>query len=258
MEKTDQERQQAPSPVIVEKGEDPRVLVIAFTGFASALMMTPFDFFQVSGLLKYSRILLRDDTKRCFLGGLPPIAESFAQLLDWIRARIRDLAPEKILAIGTSAGAGTAMMAGHELKVDFTHAFSPYTFMDMPNIVKYNTESLVPQYTRYLEHIWALPAEVHKYFDTAELLKTGNGVTRHYVHVCKKSPLDMLRARHVSHCPNVKVFAYDCSDHFVTQHLADWKQLLTLLKIENQENLGRVLRVRPEVAGGIPKEKAEP
>ena len=42
----------------VERGQDPSVLVVAFTGFAGKLSIPTFDFLRSSELLSYSRILL--------------------------------------------------------------------------------------------------------------------------------------------------------------------------------------------------------
>ncbi|HEX4523689.1 MAG TPA: hypothetical protein VH704_09230, partial [Casimicrobiaceae bacterium] len=61
-------------PLVIERGQDPSVLVVAFTGFTGKLSVPTFDFLRSTELLNYNRILLRDRSRTCYMNGIPPVA----------------------------------------------------------------------------------------------------------------------------------------------------------------------------------------
>ncbi len=231
-----------PSPVLVEKGEDPSVLVIAFTGFKGGLTMAAFDFLAVTKLSKYSRILLLDTSRTCYLGGVPPVLNNFAAVRDFLREKIAELAPKKIIAIGASSGAFATILLGHELKVDYLHAFSPYTYVDVANVEKYQDPDGYGRQAEAFARIQALPPDVHPLFDLRPILMQHNGKTRYYIHVCRNSQWDMHRAKHIKDCPGVLVIGYPCDSHGVAVTLARNDLLTDILLIENQEHVGQAIK----------------
>ena len=229
----------------VEKGADPSALVIAFTGFQSGLTMGAFDFFSATGLLGYSRILLRDTSRTCYVSGVPPLAEGYDALLGYLRQNIAQLAPKKILCIGASSGAYGALLYGHALGADYVHAFSPYSYIGRTQVLKNGDEDSVARHGETLDRIDALPAPVHALFDLLPILAQKNGKTRrYYLHVCANSRWDLMRAKRLAECPGVLVIGYPCEGHGVAATLAKNDMLGDLLKIENQADLGRRLRER--------------
>jgi hypothetical protein len=229
------------TPIYVEKGADPRVLVIAFTGFKGGLMVPTFDFLRISDLLKYSRILLADTTKTCYLGGVPPAAPAYGELVEQLRAHIADLSPEMVLCVGASSGAFAALLLGHELKADYIHAFSPYTYVDAANINKYRDPDGLKKRLEDAQRIWALPQSVHPLFDLQPILMQHNGKSSFYIHVCGKSQWDLHRALHLMHCPHVKIIAYTCDHHGIAITLTRQGLITDILKAENQEQIERVV-----------------
>jgi hypothetical protein len=235
----------APKTVLIEKGEDPSVLVMAFSGFQSGMTMPMFDFFAATRLSRYSRILLRDTSRTCYVSGVPPLAEGYDSLLEYLRQNIAELAPKQILCIGASSGAFGALLFGHALGADYVHAFSPYSFIGRTQIVKHGDEDSLARHGETLDRIDALPPEVHRLFDLQPILARDNGKTsRYYVHVCANSRWDLMRARRLEKCPNVLIIGYPCEGHGVASTLAKNDLLGDLLKIENQPELGRRLRER--------------
>jgi len=232
-------------PAFAEKGADPSVLVIAFTGFQSGLTMGAFDFFAATGLLGYSRVLLRDTSRTCYASGVPPLAEGYEALLEYLRGNIARLAPKKILCLGASSGGFAALLYGHALGADYVHAFSPYSYLGRVHALKHKDEDSLARHDETLDRIDALPPEAHRLFDLQPILAQDNGRTRrYYVHVCSNSRWDLMRARRLEKCPQVLVIGYPCEGHGVAATLAKNNLLGDLLKIENQPELGRKLRER--------------
>ncbi len=224
-----------------EIGEESDTLVIAFTGFADRLMLHPFEFFQVTGTLGYSRILVRDPSKRACLGGLDDTLNSFEKTIEELRNLIAKSGATCVMTIGTSGGALTALLAGHLLKADFVHAFAPYTYVDPINILKYLDYHIIRNFWRTLAKLYQLPFHVHKYFDLRKILNNWNGVTKYFVHLCKQHKWDSSRAYHLTTCPNVEIFEYPCKAHTVVIYLHKQGLLKNMLIRENQHNLSDIL-----------------
>lgn len=244
----------APAPILVEAGADPEVLVIACTGFKGGLMMPTLDFLALTKLTGYSRILLLDTSQTCYLGGLPPLFADYAALLAHLRACIDRLAPRKIICIGASSGGFAALLFGHELVADYVHAFSPYTYLDHASVARYGDPDAAGARAAAYTRIHALPADVRRLFDLQQVLAQDNGRTRYFIHACRNSRWDMLRAKHVERCPGAVVVGYPCQSHGVAATLARAGLLDELLKLENQDQMARrilaaVARLRERNAG---------
>lgn len=234
----------AGSPVFVEKGADPRVLVIAFTGFKGGLMMPAFDFFDTTKLTRYSRVLLRDTARTCYLGGVPPKLPDFGALLGFLRNAVAELAPEKLLCLGASSGAFGALLLGHALKADYVHAFSPFTYVGRAQAQELADADGMDRHGDAISRIEALPDNVKPLFDLQAVLARRNGKTRFYIHVCKNSPWDIKRAKRLEQTPGATIIAYPCASHGVAVALARAGLLEDLLKIENQDRIEDLIRER--------------
>lgn len=232
------------SPILVEKGADPRVLVIAFTGFKGGLGLPTFDFFRQTKLTPYSRILTLDTSLTCYLGGMPPLYADYASLLAGLREHIARLAPQKLMFIGASSGGFAAILFGHELKADYVHAFSPYTYVGRRQCVKNEDKQSIALHAETVDRIDALPAAVHPFFDLQPILARHNGKTRYYLHVCRGSPWDFMRVRRLERLPGTLVAGYPCDGHGVAVVLARAGLIGDLLDIGNQERMAEVLRER--------------
>jgi hypothetical protein len=224
-----------------EKREGSDTLVIAFTGFADKLMLHPFEFFQLTGTMGYSRILVRDPSKRLCLGGIDDTLNSFEKTIEELRNLIAKSGATCVMTIGTSGGAFTAILAGHFLKADFVHAFAPYTYTNLLNIVKYLDLSVFYRFWRSLAKIYQLSFRAHGYFDLRKILNKWNGVTKYFVHICKQHKRDYSRAAHLATSPNVEIFEYYCKAHTVVIYLHKQGLLRNILIKENQNNLADIL-----------------
>jgi hypothetical protein len=228
------------SEMMIEAGQDPTVLVVAFTGFAGRLVMPTFDFLSSTGLLRYSRILLRDASRTCYFGGLPPITDSMEALMSIIGDNITRLAPRKVLVLGNSGGSLMAMLTGHTLRADYVHVFSAYTNLDPVHCLKVMDEEERIAYADTMDMLSRTPEPLRRYLDLANVLKDWNGKTRYNVHVCDKATSQVRRAQHIAGLPGVTVHRYPCDNPRVVRWLAKRSRLLPLLRMENQEDVAAV------------------
>ncbi|HEY2862402.1 MAG TPA: hypothetical protein VGK37_02110 [Casimicrobiaceae bacterium] len=218
----------------VELGQDPSVLIVAFTGFTGQLSLPTFDFLATAELLNYNRILLCDKSRTCYLNGLAPIAEDVGALAALLEQHIEGLAPKYTIFIGSSGGSHAALLFGHLLRADFVHAFSPYTNLDPAYWRSPEMQKYVGRFGDTLERLDRLPGPARAYFDLREVLRNHNGKTAYNLHVCAQSESDMARTLLLDGLPGVTIHAHACNHHGVVVWLARLRQLTSLLKIENQ------------------------
>jgi acetyl esterase/lipase len=214
--------------MLVERGERPERLIVAFSGMANKLMMPAFDFFSVAGLLKCSRILLRDETRTAFAAGIPSLADGRAGLVALLREKMRELEPRTVVFVGTSGGGHAALAYGHLLGPDLVHAFSPFTYADAKNIARYGDTHLAENRKDVLDNIAARGISLEAQ-DLARFLLPHNGRTQYFVHACGASPLDFKRAKHLQNVPKLLVVLYPCKGHGIVRFLVHKKLLMRVL-----------------------------
>jgi hypothetical protein len=231
----------AQQPVLVERGEDDSVLLIAFTGFVFRLSMRVHEFFDLTKTLGYSRILLRDDYRVWYHHGVDRERADYPSLIRYLREEIERLKPKTVICLGTSAGGYAAIVAGHQLGADYVHAFAPHTFLDVS--FKSCLGRVAKSYFRWsrLKLLFSRVARP-EFFDLADLLKNYNGKTVYYIHHCTGAPRDMERVRRILGLPGVVAMPYPCISHSVPAYLAKSGFLKEILQAGNQQNLPELAR----------------
>jgi pimeloyl-ACP methyl ester carboxylesterase len=226
--------------IMVERGQDPSTVILAFSGHAQKLSLPAFEFFQVADLLQYSRILCRDVHRVWYHMGLGRKTPDYPSSIARIRELLSELGGNTTIAVGTSAGGYAALIFGHFLRVDSVHAFSPNTCLESRHA--YHVRGLKsPKKADDYQRLEAYRRSARELFDIAKVLEHHNGKTRYFVHYCSGSERDRIDAERVGGLPGVTVFAHPCSGHAVARHLARRRLLVDLLKPENQEKLDDLL-----------------
>jgi hypothetical protein len=201
---------------LVQRGNNPSVLIVAFTGSAKMLMMPVYEFFDLTKSLGYSRILLRDRFNKRYHRGIDRQRPDYPTFLDFLRREIKKLGPKKTIFVGTSAGGYAAIRVGHDLGADYVHAFGAQT-------------GLNPVHLR-------LP-DREPPMDLTPFLNDPNSVTTYYLHYCHSYESDRLHADRIANSPNVVTLGYPGNTHLITVLLARKGLLGQLLSIDNQENI---------------------
>lgn len=222
------------------------ILIVAFTGKAAKFnMIQPFDFFKLTGLLKYNRILVREPWFYSYLKGIDETG--LDGLVERLREQIREIAPKKIIFMGVSAGGYAALLFGHLLEPDYVHAFSPFTYFDIRNVLRNGDyKNAVLQWPMALVRLnCMLPKPARKYLDLRPWMMGRRGKTEFYVHACAHSS-DRIRAEHLKGCLQTQIFLYPCAGHNVTWGMVKSRCLKALLQ---EENLGRAAEIYREYYG---------
>lgn len=218
------------APVMVERGVNPSVAVIAFTGGGEKLMMPVYEFFDVTKALGYSRILLCDQYHRRYHNGIDNERPNFPSLIRYLKEEVARLGPQQVICIGTSSGGYAAIRAGHELGADYVHAFAPQTGTRPPG----------ERPAQWLTSLSSRPA--FEFIDLARLLGEPNGRTVYYVHYGTGCVRDRYHAERLFRSPSVATFGYPSDTHLIAVFLAKRGFLGKALAIDNQERIVELAR----------------
>jgi hypothetical protein len=205
------------APAMVERGANPAVVIIAFTGGGEKLMMPVYEFFDTTKALGYSRILLCDQYHRRYHDGIDSERPDFPSLIRYLKEEIARLGAGTVICIGTSSGGYAAIRAGHELGADYVHAFAPQTG---------------PVQARNRSRLWKKPLVL---VDLARLLEKSNGRTLYYVHYGRGSAVDRAHAERLFAAPGVAAIGYPSDTHLIAVYLAKKGFLAKALAVENQQ-----------------------
>jgi hypothetical protein len=221
----------APAPVMVERGKDPSVAVIAFTGDGDKLMLPVYEFFDTTNQLGYSRILLRDQYRRYYHCGIDSQRPDFPSLVAYLREEIERLGAKKVLCVGTSSGGYAAIRAGHHLAADYVHAFGPQTGSRPLGLAAPNGR----------RRLWpwknGAPIRFRSRLDLSQLLADWNQKTIYYVHYGRARRRDRYYAERLFKSPGVVSIGYPSDTHLIAVFLAKKGFLLKTLAMANQDRL---------------------
>ena len=224
-------------PILVERGTDESVLIIAFSGGARKLDVPVHEFFETTKTLGYNRILLWDKHYMFYHHGVDRQRRDWPSLLDYLRQEIQTLRPKKIFCVGTSGGGYAALIAGHHLEADFVHAFGPQTNIDITR------EGI--RAARHPFNRWRISVSRRVYrpvLDLAPMLSQCNGKTRYFVHYGTGHDVDRQFAERVAGLPSVVTMGYPCNAHGIAIFLAKKRFLGHLLLVPNQDRLTAMAR----------------
>lgn len=112
-------------------------LIISFAGLGDQ-----FNFGKTLRELDVNAIYLRDMNHNWYLNGLEGIGNSVDEVKEFLSQKSKEYEAPYVLSLGTSAGGFAALLYGSLLQVDEILAFSPQTFMNRWNCI------------RYLDHRW--------------------------------------------------------------------------------------------------------
>jgi len=215
------ELKRASKSALIERGKDPSVLIVAFTGRGKRLMLPVFEFFDLTHSIGYSRILLHDRFKRRYNKGIDRKHPDYPSFLNYLRQEITQLGAQKTIFVGTSSGGSAAIRLGHDLGADYVQAFGAQTGVNPLQLRNSNRE---------------LPLEL------GPILDESNQTTKYYLHYCQGHEPDRLHAERVASKPGVVTLGYPGATHGVAGPLARAGLLAKLLLIENQTRIVALAR----------------
>lgn len=209
------------SPIAIDCSSNHRSLLIAFGGIAGKLGVTPFEFFNLSKGFDVNRIYVRDLSQAWYHRGLPGVADNIDGIVTFLREKINQYQAKKVILVGNSMGGYAAILFGILLDADIVHAFSPQTFINRLNRLRY----LDRRWRKQLQNTYRLVDK--RYFDLRPVLKANHKKLKckfniFYSHTHR---LDRIHAEHLRSLPNVNLYAFQSGGHRLVGHLRDSGEL---------------------------------
>lgn len=203
-----------------------RSLLILFGGIAGGVSMPVFEFFRLTAGFPGQRVFLRDPRRAWYQLGIPGIGDSAASVRDFLQQTIARSGAERVVMAGASAGGYGALLFGQWCAVDAVLAFSPQTFIDAENRVRYGDDRWQPQIDALHE---ALPGR-DATLDLCDALPRVGVAPRVQIHVSSDDPLDLLHACRLDGYANVEIVEHERGGHRLVKTLRDRGLLEPMLR----------------------------
>jgi hypothetical protein len=172
----------------------------------------PNNFFEDSGLINASKIIISDSTNRLSLGGFPPEYPTFFDFVNHLKQLIQSISHKKLIVTGNSFGASMALVFGHLLNANYVVAFAPYSYFIKEKLVKTGDPAL-KNWKKLIVMFENLPLREKKFLNLREILSNWNGKTRYYVHSSYYHKWDRRRAKYLIGLPKMSVFLHPNASH---------------------------------------------
>jgi len=209
----------------------PRLLV-AFAGIRGELGIPRFEFFNVLKGVAVKKAFIRDIDRCLYHRGLRGLSRNIPETVPVLRRLIEESGASHVTFVGNSKGGYAALLFGALLNVDVVHAFSPQTFVNLKNRVKFgetrNLRLIIPFYFRTL----FLP----KFYDLKPTLSSLNFDTRLHLHYGLDGKTDQFHAEHLKNIRGVVMHPYATSKTELMKRLRDSGELAAILSDENWGN----------------------
>jgi hypothetical protein len=130
-----------------------------------------------------------------------------------------------------------AIIAGHHLRADFVHAFSPQTE------IVFDRDAI--RGARHPLNRWRMTKSsrvCQEVLDLVPMLSHYNGKTRYFVHYGTGHEIDVRAVSRIAGMPAVTTLGYPCDAHAIAIFLAKRKFLGHVLVLENQQRLAEIAR----------------
>jgi hypothetical protein len=198
--------------------------LVCFGGLNLGMGLPVFEFFRTVKDLPVTKLFVRDLEQSWYHLGLSGLSRSIPESVAVIRQAVPEGARRVVLA-GVSMGGFAAIMFGALLGADRALAFSPQTFIDPWNRLRWQDgrwkRTIVRMYLRGLLR--------PKCWDLRRLLARSTRAGRIELHYGRQDRLDLVHARHLP--PNhVTHVPYEDCQHNVVQHLRNAGLLRPMLE----------------------------
>jgi pimeloyl-ACP methyl ester carboxylesterase len=229
--------------LFAEVGQDPSVLIIAFSGFGQRFStVSSFEFFQATATMEFSRILCRDPRRLWYHAGIDSQHDSLASTAGLLTEYIEALEPETILTMGSSMGGYAALVFGCLLKVNHVHAFGPQTCLE-PDYVLHERAPRAPELvkTGIYKRFWRSPHADPDFYDIADVIRARPGETRYCIHYCKDHVPDQMSAEKLQGVNGVNIYPYDCMGHNIGRRMVKDRRLRSVIHPDSQQRIDEIL-----------------
>ena len=198
---------------------------MAFAGIRGELGIPRFEFFHTLKGAEFKKVFVRDLDRCLYHRGLRGLSRDIPETAQVLRTLMKESGATQITFTGNSKGGYAAILFGAMLDVDRVHAFSPQTFIDLRNRLKYGeTRNLRLVLPFYLQSLF-LP----KFYDLSNSLNRLSFKTAIHIHYGLDGAVDQRHAEHLQGIRGVVLHPYELGKSELMKHLRDSGELARIL-----------------------------
>lgn len=184
-------------------------LLIVFGGIGGLPFQLPtFEFLKLTNDLKVNKIYTRDLRQSWYHAGLPGISKNIDETAIFLKGKVQEANPNKVVVIGNSSGAFAAILFGVLIQADVVDAFAPQTIIKDSKLVR--NKRRVHEVHRYFES---------KYFDLLDTIQSAQSPCRINLYYDVESNLDRFHASRLEALPNVTLHRFRGGGHRLVRKL---------------------------------------
>jgi len=203
--------------------------VIAFGGINEGMGMPPFEFFKLLNNVKVNKVFVRDKQQAWYQLGLDQFLQSPTEVAEQIiQAITLEHNNPRLIMIGNSMGGYAAMLFGLMLNAEQVIAFSPQTFVDRLNRMRFLDFRWAPQINRMHTAIKQDEAST-AHFDLRPLISKNVYKPRIDVYYSERHRLDRIHAERLRECKNVFLYPCRANSHALVRELRDEGKLSEII-----------------------------
>lgn len=191
-------------------------LYIFFGGISGSIGMPPFEFYQSSRILQYSKLFIRDLNQSWYQRGVAGLGIDAFAIGKYLSKKIAESGATEIIFIGNSMGGYAALLFCAMLKIGRVIAFAPQTFLTAEKRLFHHDERWGKEIDRLLNS-----TSQTDILDLKQWIQSNYPTMEAQIHVSTLDALDCLHALELEKFPNIKIYRYEYAGHGLVARLRD-------------------------------------
>ncbi|WP_156290950.1 hypothetical protein [Oceanobacillus salinisoli] len=215
--------------VVIDFTSNSKALLIAFGGIQGGLGIPVFEFFNIASQFPVKKMFIRDFNQSWYQRGLENTTlKDVNDLYTFLKLKVQETKPEKVIIVGNSAGGFSALLFGNLLEADIVHAFAPQTFIDKKNRML----NLDFRWRKQVKKIYHCNGIKSDYLDLKKVFGKNklNTKTKYNIYYDVTHRLDRTHSERMRNFKGVTLFKYEDGGHNVVKKMKENGDLLKLLK----------------------------
>ena len=201
-------------------------LLVSFAGAHLGQGMPIFEFFNSLSYLKIDKVFFRDFSEIFYQNGVDDEINTPDKIVEFVTDAIAKNNYKKVCVIGNCMGGYASLVFGPLINADVIISFSPPTFLDRINRLKYRDFRWKPQ----IPNLYAFKKKRKEFFDLKKHLKrVGDYKTEIHVYYSKHETLDAINAERLAGSRNVQLHPSEEKGHNIIKVFRDNGELKKLL-----------------------------
>lgn len=200
--------------------------IISFAGLAGKLGIPVYEFFNILTYTNANQLFLRDINKYWFHNGIPEAPGNIDDIVSFLKTKIDEISPKKVITLGNSGGAYAAILFGNRIRVNEVHAFSPRTFLNPFKRLFTLDRIFLTHYKKVLFN----DNMQKKYFDLKNILHNSSGETTYHLYYAQLNRIDRIHCERMKNIPKVILHPYEYDQHSLVRYLKNNGQLQNIIK----------------------------